>query len=138
MKKSFKLYPDDGWPPAEVENLWLKPKNHDTYTIESTPFFVKGVALGDKISLNERVGGDVENFSVIEAGGNSTVWVRCESCWIYCELLRKLGSQSSSFKTNLVSTDTNKSFALTVIPHSRSSFNLHPHDQRSLIMVRHW
>jgi hypothetical protein len=48
----FKLeQDDDGYPPATVETLWGTPTDNGTFVIDSIPFFVKGIAAGDEVTV---------------------------------------------------------------------------------------
>jgi hypothetical protein len=72
----FKLYPEDGWPPAEVENLWLRPfEVNQTFLLKSSPLFVKGVAYDDVVALKCDDVGDVLGFVVVVPSGFSTIWL---------------------------------------------------------------
>jgi hypothetical protein len=40
---------DDGWPPVRTENVWARPLDCDEYESESVPWFVRGIAFGDRV-----------------------------------------------------------------------------------------
>jgi len=40
---------DDGWPPVRTENVWARPLGQDEYEVESVPWFVRGIAFGDRV-----------------------------------------------------------------------------------------
>ena len=50
-KIAFKLEPD-ALTKFEVETLWATPLGAELYRIESTPFYVNGVAQGDVVSID--------------------------------------------------------------------------------------
>jgi hypothetical protein len=72
VKVLFHLEKDeDGYPPAEVESLWGFLRR-DGVELDNTPFFVKGVALGDVVKVEEAPDGALEFESVVRRGGHST------------------------------------------------------------------
>ena len=40
---------EDGWPPVESENVWARSLGRDEYEVESVPWFVSGIAFGDRV-----------------------------------------------------------------------------------------
>jgi hypothetical protein len=50
----FKLEQDqDGYPPAECENLWGAEVSKGLFRIDNIPFFVRGISPGDIVSVEE-------------------------------------------------------------------------------------
>lgn len=74
MKLGFKLDVQDGWPPFEIEHLWVE-KQGKLYSIENAPFFVKNLAVGDLISAEIDEYNYVINWKVEKKSGNSTAWI---------------------------------------------------------------
>lgn len=74
-KFGFALDIEDGWPPVAVEHVWCE-KSGSVFELHNAPFFVKGLAAGDKFTAEpDPVNGCVFEFSVVETGGHSLVWV---------------------------------------------------------------
>ena len=72
VKILFYLQKDeDGYPPVEVESVWAIPKERD-YEINSIPFYVKGIALGDLVRADPAEDGALEFRSVLRRSGHST------------------------------------------------------------------
>jgi hypothetical protein len=72
VKVLFRLEKDeDGYPPVEVESLWgiVRP---DGVELDNTPFFARGVALGDIVNVRKASDGALEFESVAQRGGHST------------------------------------------------------------------
>lgn len=42
---------EDGWPPASVESLWAVDLGDGTARLDNTPWFVRGIASGDVITV---------------------------------------------------------------------------------------
>lgn len=52
VKVHFRMDIDeDGWPPASVESLWAVNLGDGTVRLENTPWFVRGVANGDIVTV---------------------------------------------------------------------------------------
>jgi hypothetical protein len=74
QKIGFALDVDDGWPPVAVEHVWCE-KAGLIYELKNAPFFIKGLAFGDKFSAEpDSVNGYVFDFTVVESSGHSLVW----------------------------------------------------------------
>ena len=72
VKVLFRLEKDeDGYPPVEVESLWGIVRL-DGVEPDNTPFFARGVALGDIVNLRKASDGALEFESVARRGGHST------------------------------------------------------------------
>lgn len=63
---------DEDWPPCQVETLWAKHLGRNLYELDSIPFFVKGLALGDVVSV-ERASGELLFKEIVRSGGHSTI-----------------------------------------------------------------
>lgn len=78
-KISFALDVEDAWPPVAVEHVWCE-KNGSTYEMKNAPFFVQGLALGDRFSATpDSVNGYIFEFTVEESSGHSLVWIMEQS-----------------------------------------------------------
>ncbi len=56
----FPLKPDEyGYPPSEYEGLWVVRKPNGNFLIDSVPFFVEGVSLGDEVSARKTEVGEL-------------------------------------------------------------------------------
>ncbi len=75
VRVSFRLLVDeDGYPPADWENLWAQPLGNDRYQLDNTPFFAVGVSLGDVVHAIDD--GNRRVFHALSApSGHSTLRV---------------------------------------------------------------
>lgn len=72
---AFALDVDDGWPPVATEHVWCE-KTGSIYQLKNAPFFIKGLALGDKFSaVPDAVNGCIFEFTTVELSGHSLVWI---------------------------------------------------------------
>lgn len=82
MRISFGLVQDeDGYPPADVETLWALVRHSedgDDYEIDSIPFFVKDVSLGDRVRTQRR-GTELWFDRVVRASKNSLLRIIVDS-----------------------------------------------------------
>jgi Domain of unknown function (DUF4265) len=99
VRVHFDLDVDDGFPPISAEIMNGKIISEGIIEIDNTPFFVQGIAAGDRVSCQPF--GDDRNFrfvSLLEASGSaaiSVIFVRPECAdsiysdireWgLYCE-----------------------------------------------------
>jgi hypothetical protein len=75
VKVSFRLEPDeDGYPPADWEDLWAEQVSNESYRLDNAPFFAKGVACGDLVRV-QRDGRRLNYCEVLETQGHSTLRV---------------------------------------------------------------
>ena len=66
---------EDGYPPFDVESLWVSTIDKGVGIIDNIPFFVKGIALGDRVTFD-----DDFNFVAVEVpANNATIRVYCPS-----------------------------------------------------------
>ncbi|MFF2217558.1 DUF4265 domain-containing protein [Streptomyces antibioticus] len=74
VKVHFRVEIDeDGWPPTSVETLWVVDLGDGTARLDNTPWFVRGVASGDIIRVQQ------DGDGVLWAG--ETVWAS-QNCTI--------------------------------------------------------
>ncbi len=74
-KIAFALDIEGEWPPVAVEQVWCE-KAGSTYQLKNAPFFINGLALGDRFSAEpDAVNGCVFEFEVVETSGHSLVWI---------------------------------------------------------------
>lgn len=74
-KVAFALSVDDGWPPVGTEHVWCEQMD-GIYKLKNAPFFIKGLALGDRFSaIPDAVNGCIFEFTVVETSGHSLVWL---------------------------------------------------------------
>lgn len=73
-KIGFPLEVKDGWPPFDVEHIWVETEGGN-YIVKNLPFFIKGMALDDLIyaDLDER--GYALKWKQVKPSTNSTMWV---------------------------------------------------------------
>jgi hypothetical protein len=74
-KISFALDVEDGWPPVAVEHVWCE-KDGSVYELKNAPFFIHGLAFGDRFSAtSDSVNGCIFEFTTEESSGHSLVWL---------------------------------------------------------------
>jgi hypothetical protein len=74
-KLAFALDVDDGWPPVATEHVWCE-RIGAIYQLRNAPFFIKGLAVGDKFSAEpDAVNGCIFEFTTVEPSGHSLVWI---------------------------------------------------------------
>ena len=74
-KVAFALDIEDGWPPVAVEHVWCE-KIGSTYQLKNSPFFIKGLAFGDKFTAEtDAVNECIFEFTTVDSSGHSLVWV---------------------------------------------------------------
>jgi hypothetical protein len=75
VKIRFALDIEDGWPPVITENVWCE-KSGDTYELMNAPFFITGLAYGDKFTAeSDKVNGCIFEFVLVKSSGHSLAWV---------------------------------------------------------------
>ena len=74
-KIAFQLERDEhGYPPADWEHLWAEMLSDGSYEIGNTPFFVRGISIGDVVTAREE--DDMLVFQdLVRASGHSTIRV---------------------------------------------------------------
>jgi hypothetical protein len=76
VKVRFNLPPDvDGWPPVRSEGLWALPLGGDTYRLDNTPWFARGLAADDVVEALAGSDGILWAIRRVEWGGRQTVRV---------------------------------------------------------------
>ena len=75
IKLGFSTNPEDGWPPFEVEHIWLELISGGGYIVHNTPFYIYGMCFGDEIEVISRDGLYVDSWSIVKESRNSTIWV---------------------------------------------------------------
>ena len=74
-KMSFALDVEDDWPPVAVEHVWCD-KDGSVYELKNSPFFIRGLAFGDRFSaIPDSVNGCIFEFTLEKSSGHSLVWV---------------------------------------------------------------
>ena len=63
---------ESGYPPVARESLWVSPVEGDVYTIENVPFFIRGLALGDRVLVGHEDAG-MRITSIVAESGHGTV-----------------------------------------------------------------
>ncbi len=87
VKVHFRMDIDeDGWPPASVESLWAVDLSDGTVRLDNTPWFVRGVASGDIITV------ELDDEGVLWAG--DTVQPS-QNCTIRLIVLKDQGSAAA-------------------------------------------
>ncbi|MFE7168645.1 DUF4265 domain-containing protein [Streptomyces sp. NPDC057616] len=64
---------EDGWPPASVESMWAVDLGDGTVRLDNTPWFVRGVAGGDIISVEPDDEGVLWAGETVEPSQNCTI-----------------------------------------------------------------
>ena len=74
-KVAFALDMDGDWPTVATEHVWCD-RTGTLYELGNVPFFIKGLALGDRFSaVPDPVKGCIFEFSLVEASGHSLAWI---------------------------------------------------------------
>lgn len=74
MKIGIKLEREDGWPPFDVEHLWVEKKRKN-YEIRNCPFFVKDMSIGDIIDADIDKDGYAKRWKIIKRSKNTNLWI---------------------------------------------------------------
>jgi hypothetical protein len=96
----FVLDVDDGWPPVAKECMPCTELGSD-YRIEVPPLFIKGLSVGDVISVERNDEGEVVAWSHVKESGRSTVWIMVtgdQSIVGTIECLKKLKCNVAEFE----------------------------------------
>ena len=73
VKVHFRLEIENDWPPAAVESLWAIERGDGAVELANTPFFVRGVAIGDVVETSIDDEGARWAGSVIRPSANCTI-----------------------------------------------------------------
>lgn len=71
----FKLKPEDGWPPFEVEWLWGVHLKDGEFCVKTSPYFISNLSVDDEILIEKDVLGNVIFWKHIKKSDNSTIWL---------------------------------------------------------------
>jgi hypothetical protein len=73
VKVLFRLNRDpDGYPPVDVESVWAIRQPDGSYKIDNIPFYARGVAVGDTVTVNE-IDGELFFAALARPSGNSLI-----------------------------------------------------------------
>ncbi len=76
----FQLEPDeDGCPPISVEGLWVRPTLSGNVVLDNIPFYAKGVAPGDELSISMNSQDEAWFAQLVKPGGKSVFRVHATS-----------------------------------------------------------
>lgn len=75
IKLGFNTNSEDGWPPFEIEHIWLQVNSAGGYIVQNTPFYTRGMCYGDEIEFISRDNIYVDSWRIISSSNNSTIWV---------------------------------------------------------------
>jgi hypothetical protein len=76
VKVFFRLEQDaDGWPPVSSESLWARPAGPNEFVLDNVPWWVRGVACGDRVRAELDLSGALEFREVVESSGRYTIRV---------------------------------------------------------------
>ncbi|MEU2462142.1 MULTISPECIES: DUF4265 domain-containing protein [Streptomyces] len=74
VKVHFRMEIDeDGWPPESVESLWAVDLGDGTARLDNTPWFVRGIASGDVISVQPDDDGVLWAGETVQPSQNCTI-----------------------------------------------------------------
>ena len=74
-RMAFALEIEDDWPPVSVETLWVTEAGKDRFRIDSVPFLVPGIAVGDLVAGETDHENVLQFAGKLEGGGHSTIQV---------------------------------------------------------------
>jgi hypothetical protein len=66
---------EDGYPPADVEQLWAKPLGDNLFEIGNIPFFVKGISYADVVEAVADPEGELWYRSLVRPSTHETLRV---------------------------------------------------------------
>lgn len=90
---------EDRYPPFDVESLWVSTIDKGVGIIDSIPFFVKGIALGDRVAFD-----DDFNFVTVEVpANNATIRVYCPSWEKEVDIMNILKEENCSWELSHLS-----------------------------------
>ena len=128
-KLSFSVERDEGgYPPVDVESIWVKPVTDHLYEVDSIPFFTREATVGDVILAREDASGNLWFQELDQRSTHSLIRVvffdhDCEDNVI--EKLRALGCSTERMQQfNLVAVDVPGNVALEQVQeflHEQSS-----------------
>lgn len=76
IKILFELKGDqEGFPPADIEQLWAKPLGNKLFKIDTIPFFVKGISCGDVVEASADSEGELRYSSLFRPSTHNTLRV---------------------------------------------------------------
>jgi hypothetical protein len=73
VKVHFRLEIEDDWPPVGVESLWAIDRGDGRAELANTPFFVRGVAIGDIVETSTDDDGARWAGRVVRPSNNCTI-----------------------------------------------------------------
>ena len=98
MKLGFTLNNENGWPPFDIEHLWVEELGRN-YRIKNTPFFVRDIAFDDEIQSRVDRYGYVKEWKVIKRSGFSTAWIVVSSGNYTSQLIEALNNARCQTET---------------------------------------
>ena len=108
----FKIQKDEeGYPRSQSwEELWGTPVGGGGFRLESTPFFVKGIALGDVVAAERTQEGRYKFERIISRSGNSNfrIWLDDTKAQDACNIaqeIRKFGCKVEITLERLIAID---------------------------------
>lgn len=101
IKLSFVLTDNDDWPGFSTESFWVDSFQGE-FRLKNIPFFVKNIAYDDDFRVSKyNDEGDVEQFEVTKASGNSTIWIYNSGQVNEDDLLKLLEKNSIGFEAGV-------------------------------------
>ena len=80
LKMLFPIEPDDdGYPPVAVEGLWVRSLPVGNVVLDNIPFYARGIASGDELSVSVNAKGELWYEQLIKSGGASVFRVHAAS-----------------------------------------------------------
>lgn len=70
---------DDGYPPVSVEGLWVQPQTSGTVLLDNIPFYARGIAPGDELSVSIRANGETWFEGLARSAGASVFRIHADS-----------------------------------------------------------
>jgi hypothetical protein len=76
IKILFELKRDeDGYPPADIEQLWAEPLGDNLFKIDNVPFFIKGISCEDVVEALADSHGELRYRSLLRPSTHNTLRV---------------------------------------------------------------
>ncbi|MDP8979751.1 MAG: DUF4265 domain-containing protein [Acidobacteriota bacterium] len=66
---------EDGYPPADIEQLWALPLGNNLFKIDNIPFFVTGISCEDVVEASADSEGELRYKSLVTSSPHNTLRV---------------------------------------------------------------
>ncbi|MBO3750022.1 DUF4265 domain-containing protein [Streptosporangiaceae bacterium NEAU-GS5] len=74
-KMTFELDSANGWPPVGAESIWVTYVDEDVVAIDNVPWFIKDIAVADRVRAQVDAAGNLTPGAKISWAGHRTIRV---------------------------------------------------------------